>query len=326
MRRWTEEEEAWLRGRFATEHIGALLDGFEREFGRRPTQRAMEQKCFKLGLRKRPREVPARAVRPIRWRCEPEMQAWMEAHDTGQSLTVLSSQFADAFGFPLSRPQINLWRASNGRQATRSHGGGRKRRPIGAERQSGKGYVLVKVAEEATVPMSKDNWRMKHELVYEREHGKVPEGHVIVFADGDHGNFDPANLVAVPKALMARLNSPDSPEWDDAESLESAVAWCRLHSAIADAEHSLPRTCGVCGRQFRPPEGYRNDARRNCRTCPDCLAKGRKAHGERSVKFVARCAVCGAEFGATQRNQRRCPGCIARRPTWGVGKQKGKDG
>lgn len=45
------------------------------------------------------------------------------------------------FGFPLSRPQINLWRASNGRQATRSHGGGRKRRPIDAERQSGKGYV-----------------------------------------------------------------------------------------------------------------------------------------------------------------------------------------
>ena len=93
MRRCTEEEEAWLRGRFATEHIGALLDGFEREFGRRPTQRAMEQKCFKLGLRKRPRDVPARAVRPVRWCREPEMQAWMEAHDRGQSLTVLSAEF-----------------------------------------------------------------------------------------------------------------------------------------------------------------------------------------------------------------------------------------
>ena len=105
-----------------------------------------------------------------------------------------------------------------------------------------------------------------------------------------------------------------------------SLAWCRLHSAIADAEHSLPRTCGVCGRTFTPPAGYRNDARRNCKTCPDCLAKGRKARGVRSVKFIARCAVCGAEFGATQRNQRRCPGCIAKRPTWGVGKQKGKDG
>lgn len=69
------------------------------------------------------------------------MKAWMEAHDRGQSLTVLSAEFAGVFGFPLSRPQINLWRASNGRQATRSHGGGRKRRPIDAERQSGKGYV-----------------------------------------------------------------------------------------------------------------------------------------------------------------------------------------
>ena len=73
MRRWTAEEEAWLREKFATEHIGARRDGFERECGRRPTQRAMWQKCFKLGLRKRPREVPARAVRPIRWSCEPEM-------------------------------------------------------------------------------------------------------------------------------------------------------------------------------------------------------------------------------------------------------------
>lgn len=323
MRTWTAEEEAWLAERFPTEHIGALLDGFEREFGRRPSKHAMEQKCFRMGLRKAPRSLPDRAVRTVRWSCEPEMQAWMEANDAGQSLTELSTAFAREFGFPLSRPQVNLWRSANGRQTRRSHGGGRKRAPVGSERDTGRGYVLVKVAEEAAVAQSKDNWRMKHELVYERENGPVPEGRVIVFADGDHGNLDPANLVAVPKRLIARLNSPDSPEWHDVETLRAAVAWCELHAAIATAEASVPRRCGCCGRMFTPDPGDRTGAGRNRRTCPECVAKGHRWRGERKPKLTATCRVCGREFAATQRNQVRCPECIAERPKWGADKQRG---
>ena len=89
---------------------------------------------------------PAKAVRRITWCREPEMQGWMERNDRGQCETELSREFAEAFGFPLSHPQISLWRSTNGRTTKRSRGG-RKRRPVGSERyDERKGHVLVKVA------------------------------------------------------------------------------------------------------------------------------------------------------------------------------------
>ncbi len=324
MRTWTEEQEAWLAEHYAAEHRAALLAAFEERFGRKVTSHSMEMKAWKMGLSKKPREIPAKAVRMVRWSEEPEMQAWMDGHDKGQSLEVLSKAFAARFGFPLSRGQISLWRASNGRQTKRSHGGGRPLRPVGSERDTGKGYVLVKVAERAKVAMSKDNWRPKHIVVWERENGPLPEGMDVMFADRDHSDYDPGNLVAVPHRLMARLNSPGCPEWHDAASLKAAVAWCELHSAIATAEAGVPRRCGVCGREFVPGEGARlSGAARNSKTCPACRAAGKKARGERTVKFVGTCAVCGRQFEARQANQKRCRECIDRRPKWAADKQRG---
>lgn len=37
-------------------------------------------------------------------------------------------------------------------------------------------------------------------------------------------------------------------------------------------------------------------------------------------KQPTECAVCGAVFAREQRNQRRCPECIAARPSWRVDK------
>lgn len=186
--------------------------------------------------------APERAVRKVRWCQEPKMQEWMEGHDDGQPIAQLSREFEEAFGFPLSRPQVSLWRAANGRQSRRGNGGGRldRRKPVGYEREA-KGYVLVKVAPEATVPQSKDNWRLKHVVEWERANGrKVPEGHMVMFADGDRRNFDPSNLVAVPRTVIGLLNGPDAPEWHDADTLRSAVACCSLDHAIAAAEAAVP--------------------------------------------------------------------------------------
>lgn len=101
--------------------------------------------------------LPERAVRTVRWSREPEKQAWMEAHDRGQEVALLSMEFEGAFGFQLAGSQVSLWRSTNGRQARRSHGGGKPPSPIGSERDTGRGYVLVKVAEHPRVPQSKDN-------------------------------------------------------------------------------------------------------------------------------------------------------------------------
>lgn len=141
MRRWTEEQEAWLRERYPYERTRVLCRHFARRFGRQVSEEAMAQKASGLGLRKVPRDLPARAARTVRWSSEPEMDAWMGDHDEGQSLMSLSAAFAERFGFPLARQQICAWRSAHGRQTKRSYGGALV--PVGTERDTGKGYVLV---------------------------------------------------------------------------------------------------------------------------------------------------------------------------------------
>ena len=255
----------------------------------------------------------------IVWAREPAYNTWMNEHDVGQAVPALSEQFEAEFGFPLSRGQVNVWRANNGRQMRpRRPGGGRPRKPIGYERRT-KGGILVKVREEPVVPMSKDNWEFKHYIVYREVYGSIPDGCDIVCADKDPFNCSPENLVAVPHRLMARINSADTPDWHDAESLRQCVALCELASGIHKAELSVPRKCGVCGKAFLPDQSRGADYQNRYRkTCPECRAQGHKAQGERTVKLIATCCVCGNQFAARAKNQKRCPECIATHPKWGA--------
>lgn len=321
MRAWTKEEKAWLAENYPRERGDWCAKEFSRLF--RPVSvSVIQQKAHDLGIHRGPQpELPKTTVR-IRWSERPDMQAWMEEHDDGRSPASLSAMFAEEWGFALSRSQISWWRQHNGRSRRRSHV--RERVPVGHEREC-KGYILVKVAHRADNPADKDNWKLKHVMVWEREHGPVPKGHNIVFADRDRRNFAPENLVAVPRKLVALLNSPNCPEWHDAESLRTAMAWCTLNSEICRAEAEAPRACGVCGKVFTAGErSVHNRTLRNVRTCPECLALGKKSTGKRENGPRARCAVCGAEFAKTRKNQRRCPACIELAPKWSVDLQKKK--
>ena len=73
-------------------------------------------------------------------------------------------------------------------------------RPIGSERINASGYTEVKVEEP-------NKWRPKHQVVWEREYGKIPKQHVIIFADGNKQNFDLDNLVCVSRQELVRLNN-----------------------------------------------------------------------------------------------------------------------
>lgn len=81
-------------------------------------------------------------------------------------------------------------------------------RELGAERVCSKdGYVLVKVAEKNPYTKAKTRFRHKHQVIWEKHHGKkLPKGQVITFLNGDKRNFDPKNLVAVNRNLLCRYN------------------------------------------------------------------------------------------------------------------------
>lgn len=287
MPRGVSIDNDWLREHYPRmTDINQLLDDHEREFGWRPNKTTLYTRANRLGLRKEPvANRDGRAERAVRWAKEPEMEAWMLEHDHGQRTDDLSRQFRERFGFALTHGQINLFRASHGTQNRRSNGG-RPRAPLYSERASKDGYIVVKVREESRVPMAKDNWVLKHVWVYERTHGTVPEGHVVYFADGNNRNFDPDNLVAVPRRLVGVLSSlkAEGYGWHDADMLRTVMALAELRVARNDALASMPRTCPVCGRRFdnrtRKGTGCVSST-----VCPECGKAHRKPPHEGRRRF-----------------------------------------
>jgi hypothetical protein len=51
-----------------------------------------------------------------------------------------------------------------------------------------------------------------HVAVWEKFNGALPEGHGILFADGDHENFDPLNLICLPKGKWKRFKGSEPNE------------------------------------------------------------------------------------------------------------------
>jgi hypothetical protein len=50
------------------------------------------------------------------------------------------------------------------------------------------------------------NWRHKHITIWEAANGKVPRGHVVIFADGDKSNFALDNLILVSRGELVVMN------------------------------------------------------------------------------------------------------------------------
>lgn len=59
-------------------------------------------------------------------------------------------------------------------------------------------YVYIRI--------SKRNWRLYHRVIWEREHGPIPEDNIIVFKDGNSLNVKPENLEMIDRAEHARRN------------------------------------------------------------------------------------------------------------------------
>lgn len=70
--------------------------------------------------------------------------------------------------------------------------------PVGTEVIKGDGYLWKKIAEP-------NKWRQKHILVWEEKNGKVPEGHVLTFLDGDRTNVDIENIALITMAESLQL-------------------------------------------------------------------------------------------------------------------------
>jgi len=76
-------------------------------------------------------------------------------------------------------------------------------RPLGSERIAKDGYIERKIAETGT----KRDWKGVHILAWETANGPVPDGHAVVFKDGNKQNTVIENLELISRADLMRRNS-----------------------------------------------------------------------------------------------------------------------
>ena len=270
----------YLREHYPTAtDVYEFLDDYEKQFGHRPSKAAVYMKAQRLGIKKAPvAGRDKRCERPVKWSREPELLEWMLEHDHGQRVDSLSDEFREKWGFGLTRGQINLFRATYDRQVRQdgTRRGGRPRLPVGTERVSKDGYVIIKVREKADKAMSKDNWMLKHVWVWEQANGeKLPKDHMVMFADRDRRNFDPDNLVAVPRSLMGVINAMHV-DWYDRESLMAVIAMAKIRVARNRAIAAKPRVCPCCGKEFDNLQRSKEHGAITSTICMECGKAGRR--------------------------------------------------
>lgn len=91
---------------------------------------------------------------------------------------------------------------------------------------------------ESGRPVMKDddgNWKTAAKVIWEKEHGLVPDGYVVTVLDGDPYNIDPDNIVCVPVSYMGLLLKHNLRS-EDAEITKTGIVLCELIEAMKNKE------------------------------------------------------------------------------------------
>lgn len=153
--------------------------------------------------------------------------SWIKSNQAGISREALSKKFNDKFNRCISAQNIaglckrNRW--ANGRDTRIKRGskswnkgmtgymGANKtsfkkgdipfnHKPIGHERVTKDGYIMIKVAEP-------NKFRLKQLVVWEAHHGKLKDGYNLRFLDNDRTNCNIDNLMSIPRSVNAIVNN-----------------------------------------------------------------------------------------------------------------------
>lgn len=105
-------------------------------------------------------------------------------------------------------------------------------KPIGTVSQVD-GYLWIKVNE--TKKLQRERWQQYHRYIWEQNHGPIPEGHNIIFLDGNPLNCDIGNLACVTKEEHIELNRSEM-RFADPERTKSGILIAKLTIKERDYE------------------------------------------------------------------------------------------
>ncbi|QBF31526.1 HNH endonuclease signature motif containing protein [Thalassococcus sp. S3] len=90
------------------------------------------------------------------------------------------------------------------------------RKELGDERVGKDGYIEISVPIRNPYTGHSRRYMHKHRYLWELENGPLPEGMCLKSRDGDRTNCDPSNWIAIPRALLPRLNGRFGRNYDAA--------------------------------------------------------------------------------------------------------------
>ena len=229
--RYTEQQLDWIKENYqGYPTVQTLTDAFNEYFGCTRTvngiRRAMNDRC---GIKMSKRQ-----------QFTPEEDAWLVENFPKYKADILTEIFVAKFDHKSSVRNIighcnGVLKIKSGRQSYKKGGSPFNVVPVGTERKTKEGYIMVKVGDKKSTKGDSatyhKNWKFKHVLIWEQHHGAIPDGHIIVFLVSNKENLDISNLFCIPQkvaVVMARN------KWyrDNAEQTMTAIKWCELHFAI----------------------------------------------------------------------------------------------
>ena len=105
--------------------------------------------------------------------------------------------------------------------------------PIGTE-YINNGYIKVKIAEPR-------KWVNKGVVVWEKEYGKIPKGHRIIYLDNNGLNTDIKNLACISNADMCRLAQYGKSN-GNAELRQTKINLVKLKAAIKNKKQNIKKS------------------------------------------------------------------------------------
>ena len=175
-----------------------------------------------------------------------EQNLWISDHVKDyRNIADMAIGFNEAFGTTVSADSLKHKVTRLVPEHKWGHGGGMTpgtgfsvtAKPIGSETWKG-GYLYIKVNDtpmrgDDAMKIREENWVKKHQYIWEQIYGKVPNGHIVVFLDGNRANFNIENLYCIPRKIQTVMMR--NGWWSNNPELTlAAIKWCELHFTIKE--------------------------------------------------------------------------------------------
>lgn len=245
--RFSPEMVQFLKDNIKGTYLSDLHCMFNEHFKTDFKYSSIRDKCFKLHLHS---GMQGKCKNPLSLLTK-EQQAYLEEIHKGRYNPEIARMLNEKFGTNFTSVQIGSYKIRKkirsgltGKYGERKPNGvliqyqdiHRDIYPIGAERKHYHGkqiYTSVKIAKNPAV------WKYKHYLIWEKEHGEVPEGYLLVFKDQNPENCCLENLAIIKKEDFAPVATKHKLVAGNPEVNEITLTIAKIKGVIKEKQKAL---------------------------------------------------------------------------------------